>query len=143
MNFIFWMVASSNGILFELLIYCLIPSFSLNPLTDRLIDLDLILEDSWGIHFWTIASIEKKFQPCKAIRSPIAHGEVGRSRLHGCQDKQTSTKRLVSLNQLLITYSLLIRGDIHPCPGPGTRKPKYPCGMCNKAIRSNSKAHRM
>ena len=36
---------------------------------------------------------------------------------------------------------ILLSGDVHPCPGPQTaRKPKDPCGICSKGVRSNSKA---
>ncbi|KAK6186770.1 hypothetical protein SNE40_006046 [Patella caerulea] len=47
----------------------------------------------------------------------------------------------MSTSKIFFTLSLLICGDIHPCPGPvRTTTPKYPCILCGRGIRINSKA---
>ncbi|KAJ8287062.1 hypothetical protein GJAV_G00046610 [Gymnothorax javanicus] len=56
------------------------------------------------------------------------------------RNSQLSTYK-ADASSLLLTFSLLICGDVHPCPGPVVKRaPKYPCVTCQKAVRSNSKA---
>ena len=45
--------------------------------------------------------------------------------------------KAVRPNQYFFIVSLLMCGDIHPCPGP---VPSCPCVICSKGVRSNSKA---
>ena len=35
---------------------------------------------------------------------------------------------------------IILCGDIHPCPGPAKCTPRYPCVVCYKGVRSNSRA---
>ena len=49
-------------------------------------------------------------------------------------------KRTVSDDNMTITLALLLCGDVHPCPGLPKRLPKYPCMVCEKVVRNNSKA---
>ena len=47
--------------------------------------------------------------------------------------------RSIDKKQYFLTLTLLLCGDVHPCPGPA-RLPRYPCTQCNKGVRKNSKA---
>ena len=40
----------------------------------------------------------------------------------------------------LVMVILLLSGDVQLNPGPPTRTPKYPCGVCSKDVNSNHKA---
>ena len=52
--------------------------------------------------------------------------------------KEGSYCKLDSSNALCCLLILLQAGDLHPNPGP--YKPKFPCGICNKAARWNQRA---
>ncbi len=73
---------------------------------------------------------------------------VGQSVLYtalGCQSSNSNSRSssthkskyqsLIQLGSLL----LLSCGDIHPCPGPNRPKYKFPCGDCQKPVKSNQK----
>lgn len=68
-------------------------------------------------------------------------GSRGRSGSNGKQ-RTLSTHKVKTLN-LLLTFSLLLSGDIHPCPGPVNdvkkRTPKYPCTSCQKGVTTGAK----
>ena len=53
-----------------------------------------------------------------------------------------TTVRKVDTKLFYLSLSLLVCGDVHPCPGPApaTRTPRFPCIDCRKAVRKNSKA---
>ena len=55
------------------------------------------------------------------------------------QASQSRSSVTVSVrsDQYVFILTLLVSGDIHPCPGP---VPRYPCVVCTKGVRSNSKA---
>ena len=52
----------------------------------------------------------------------------------------------VNRNKWSFNISLLISGDVHPCPDPvqsttsKSKKPRYPCVKCGGAVRGNSRA---
>ena len=55
------------------------------------------------------------------------------------QNKDSKIKlvtKSINRNQYYLTLALLICGDVHPCPGP----PRFPCTICSKGVRKNSKA---
>ena len=56
--------------------------------------------------------------------------------------KQRSWKRTVKTGWYLFTLLILISGDIQMQPGPSTAavNPTYPCGLCEKNVRSNQAA---
>ena len=39
----------------------------------------------------------------------------------------------------LVMVILLLSGDVQLNPGPPTRTPKYPCGVCSKNVDSSHK----
>ena len=55
-------------------------------------------------------------------------------------NKNLHSVHKVNVDRLLLSISLLLCGDIHPCPGPAKCTPRYPCVVCYKGVRSNSRA---
>ena len=80
-----------------------------------------------------------------------AGADVRGMRKHYKQSKHPACpigERIVTVNRnkWLFSISLLISGDVHPCPGPvrsttsKSKKPRYPCVRCGGAVRGNSRA---
>ena len=137
-------MAGVKDVLIALLAYSLIASIWMINEPAQPGTRDVILDDSWGY-------LLERYQP-QRIR--VSHGTLYQTTvLHsmGKQNKQYcriyvnhSTPNLFQYtkiqNNLIFLCNLLLCGDIHPCPDPISRQPKYPCFMCDKGVRKNSKA---
>lgn len=127
------MAAGNSGILLALIFCCLKQSLKIDTSLILIGSEDVILRDSWCYNLGSHPTHRISFshvQLCCALLSPTgvcecqSHGTSNVSKLKF----QMSTVRLLSINEMLITYRELFYGNIHPCLSPSaTTRPKCPC----------------
>ena len=68
----------------------------------------------------------------------ISGSNVGKSFYFSCLLLSNKRCTGIKTNFCLLLFLISLSGDIETNPGP--RTPKYPCGMCNKAVKANQPA---
>lgn len=128
------MAAGNSGMFFALMLYCFIQSMGINTGPMLTESEGVILKDSWGYLLGRVSTQRISFghgQLYNTLISALFVSHEGRGRPRSNRRLITSTKTTVSLDELLVACSLLLCGDIHPCPGPTVpRTPKYPWLLC-------------
>ena len=90
----------------------------------------LVLECFLALHSRTRTDITSNDNP----RTQVNHQIEGLlESIRNCTSRLTSKHRPSVRTHILQTLLLLMSGDISPNPGP--RTPKYPCGVCRKAVK--------
>lgn len=144
------MAADNSGLFFALMLYCFIQSLRITKCPNFTVRNAVIVKESWGYLLGNVSTQKISFghgQLYNTLISPsFVHArrngyiETG-NRHYRMSTKTIVTRKTARLENLLFTYSLLLCGDIHPCPGPTvSRAPRYPCLICAKDVRTNSKA---
>ena len=147
------MAVGINGVKIALLFFGVLQSLQ----TDTCVDLRdkdvIILKDSWGYVLGKSPECRVKIshgELYNSLLSPMNNWWNGQGQGHGCivngtatiKRKQPLPSSHLTINTVVVTCSLLFCRDIHPCPGPvsRSRKTTFPCIVCTKGVRRNSKA---